>query len=119
MADRTRWSRKDLHTHVEGVVLRTGHRGHSLREQADTGRQWADELRGEEVAIDSLHDVRSNHHVEEASDDDSHHDEGYSLDREVDHGRNSHQKVDSRLDGMVVESESGSDHCAGLRLESR
>ena len=59
----------------------------------------------------------SNSHRGEASDDGIHHDGDYSRVEAV-HGRNSHQKVDNRLDGKVVESVNGSGRCVGPPPES-
>ena len=55
-------------------------------------------------------DGSNSHREEEASDDGNHHDGGYSHVGVV-HGRSSHQKVDNRLDGKLVESVSGSGRC--------
>ena len=82
-------------------------------------RQREVEQREQEVGSDSCYDESSNRHVEVVSDDDNHHDEGYSLGVEGGHDdHSSHQKVGSLHDGMVVENENGNDHCAGPHPES-
>ena len=84
--------------------------------EAGTGRPKEDEAR-EEAESYTCYDGNNTRRVEEASDDGNHHDGGYSH-VEVAHGRNSHQKVDNRLDGKEVESVSGNGRCVGPRPES-
>ena len=80
------------------------------------GRPEEDEAH-EEAESYTCYDGSNNHRGEEASDDGNHHDGDYSRVEAV-HGRNSHQKVDNRLDGKVVESVSGSGRCVGPPPES-
>ena len=75
------------------------------------GRPEEDEAH-EEAESYTCYDGSNNHRGEEASDGGIHHDGDYSHVGVV-HGRSSHQKVDNRLDGKVVESVSGSGHCVG------
>ena len=80
------------------------------------GRPEEDEAH-EEGESYTCYDGSNNHRGEEASDDGIHHDGDYSRVEAV-HGRNSHQKVDNRLDGKVVESVSGSVRCVEPPPES-
>lgn len=92
-----------------------GLHGRSRHEQVDRGRRSGDEPREVVVGNDSHHDESSNRHGEVVNDDGNHHDEGCNHELEVVRGRNSHLKVGSPLDEMVVEIVSGSDHYVGLR----
>ena len=66
----------------------------------------------EEVESCTCYDGSNNRRGEEASDAGSRHDGDYRPVAVV-HGGCSHQKVDNRLDGKVVESVSGSVRCVG------
>ena len=60
----------------------------------------------------------SNSHRGVGNGDGNHRDGGCSHGKEVGLGRSSRQMVDSRLDGTVGASESGSGRCEGSRLVS-
>ena len=107
---RIRWRHKGHHNDHEEAERRRDHHGR-IGLEVGMGRPEEDEGH-EEVESYTCYDGSNNRRGEEASDDGTHHDGDYSH-VEVVHGRSSHQKVDNRLDGKVVESVSGSVRCVG------